>query len=121
MNVLDIKTIQDLTIFIKENTTAPEDDRTDRERAEWFLAVFNARGYSELRTKDIASMLLDGIPPITGVDDHANEIIDTFRVELDEVLKDGDEDLVEEMEKYTIEQWNDALEDHFGTSLTIEL
>jgi hypothetical protein len=125
MQPIDIKNLQDLTVFIKENTTRSEGDTsTDRERAEWFLAVFEARSCADMRAKDLASLFLNGMSPIAGVDERSNDLIDSFRVEYDEALEMGDDatpQYVKETKHDVEEQWKYALEHHYGATLTIKL
>ena len=102
MQIKEIKDINSLMKWIDENIEKPMTSGGTRDEAEWFLACTQAEGWCENRTKDNAYFILEGITPLKGSDEVANEII-------------SDQFWQEDDEAYNIECLEINIKTHWGT------
>ena len=105
MNLRDVKTRNDFAKWIEENI--PADKYTDGnplKAADWFLAIYEAKViFDSYRTKDLASVLLDGgFEVIAGNDEYHKN----FFANLRESVEDGYDDAFDDLE--------DMINNHFG-------
>lgn len=118
-----LRTAADVKLWIEESVKADENgkpwtDETAVAAVLWWHAMEQASAFYELHTKEIASMLLDGVPPITteAVDE---ELQMRFDDALFEAGGDGDEAEDDDKVRAAAELAHAAaverdLRDHFG-------
>lgn len=90
MNIQIIKTFAELKQVIVDFVAKHKIETTvDDAKVLWFVAIQEARIYSELRTKDIADILLYGTKPITI--EYVDEWLGTLFQEVIETIEMGEE------------------------------
>lgn len=121
MVLKNIRTIHDLVAWLEgqpkilKAARQYNKEQSTRAIGEWFLACAQAECWSELRTKDHAGVILDGITPLANNDEVAAEYLSAYFEEYDWSVEDGepDEDLLME----GTQALKEALERHFNITL----